>query len=90
MVRFLSWLDREMKAGHEHTECTLAAQLERFRALDPLFVVMADSLLVVVAWARHTHGVGTCLLRAPASTPFPGLRRTVPSSTVRPLVQDPP
>ena len=51
MVRWMSWLDREMKADREHTECTLAAELERFRALDPLFVVMADSLPVVVARA---------------------------------------
>ena len=49
MVRWLSWLDQEMKAGREHTECTLAARLERFRALDPLFMVMACSSLVAVA-----------------------------------------
>ena len=39
MVRWMAWLDEELKAGRPHTECTVAQQLERYRKLDPLFVV---------------------------------------------------
>ncbi len=56
MVKFLSWLDKQVEQKSEHTEATLSDQLERFRRQDNTLVDLSfDTISATGANAAMCH-----------------------------------